>query len=519
MQAIILAAGMGRRLKEYTKENTKCMVPVNGVRLIDRVLDQLSRLGLSRLIIVIGYQADNLRNHIRSTYRGPLRIEFVENPLYAKTNNIYSLSLVSRQLQEEDTLLLESDLIFDFALLRRIVDDPSPNLCLVEKYETWMDGTMVCIDSDNKVVDFISKKAFKYTDIDRYYKTINIYKFSREFSTNSYVPFLNAYCKALGTNEYYEQVLRVITLLDRCDLKALPISGFDWYEIDDAQDLEIAETIFSSPRQRYDRLAVHDGGMWRFPKDLDFAHRSNVFFPSAALLDELRSNLDVLLTTEASSDAVLSLLAAKILGVPSARARVVRTRDDVRLATAEGPCRLYDATFGPLDRMDDVPLAGWLESRPDAVVMHDLGVETGLPGLRLVLLAFGSEGLAGRFDVCSSLRAMDAVAEYYLQVFGKYDSRYAESLVRLEREGAYFAGEIMELCPSVRVRQASAGLLDVSLPEGSDPHEVAGRLLDAHRIFVRLGAEGAGGLVVAVRNRSDNRYFAESLSAVLKSLS
>ena len=56
MQAIILAAGMGRRLGEYTKENTKCMLPVNGVRLIDRMLNQLANLKLNRVIIVVGYK-------------------------------------------------------------------------------------------------------------------------------------------------------------------------------------------------------------------------------------------------------------------------------------------------------------------------------------------------------------------------------------------------------------------------------------------------------------------------------
>lgn len=57
------------------------------------------------------------------------------------------------------------------------------------------------------------------------------------------MPFLEAYSKALGNNEYYEQVLRVITLLERCELKGLPLEGERWYEIDDIQDLDIAETI------------------------------------------------------------------------------------------------------------------------------------------------------------------------------------------------------------------------------------------------------------------------------------
>ena len=149
MQAIILAAGMGRRLGEYTKDNTKCMVPVNGVRLIDRLLHQLSNLELSRVVIVVGYQAENLKSYIGTRYADQLTIEYVENPVYDKTNNIYSLWLAKERLQEDDTLLIESDLIFSDRLFPMILENPYPNLALVAKYESWMDGTMVRIDTDN----------------------------------------------------------------------------------------------------------------------------------------------------------------------------------------------------------------------------------------------------------------------------------------------------------------------------------------------------------------------------------
>lgn len=251
MQAIILAAGMGRRLGEFTKNNTKCMVPVNGVKLIDRMLTQLAALHLQRVVIVVGYEGQRLRNYIGNRYDDVLRIEYVNNPVYDKTNNIYSLALAKEQLQEDDTLLIESDLIFDDSMFPLILDDPRPNLALVAKYETWMDGTMVCIDDDCNIVNFVPKKAFSYAETYRYYKTVNIYKFSREFSRHKYVPFLEAYTKAVGNNEYYEQVLRVITLLDKTDLKALPITTEKWYEIDDVQDLDIASALFADqPAER-----------------------------------------------------------------------------------------------------------------------------------------------------------------------------------------------------------------------------------------------------------------------------
>lgn len=314
MQAIILAAGMGKRLGELTQGDTKCMVKVNGIPLIDRTLSQLSKLTLSRVIIVIGYKGENLKNYVGNEYKG-LKIEYINNPVYDTTNNIYSLSLAKEELQQEDTLLIESDLIFDDVLFPMIVNNPYPNLALVAKYETWMDGTMVRIDSDCNIVNFVPKEAFRYEDVDVYYKTVNIYKFSREFSSNEYVPFLDAYSKVMGNNEYYEQVLRVLTLLHSSTLKALPISDEKWYEIDDVQDLDIASTIFSSDETKYKEYHKRYGGFWRFPKLLDYCYLVNPYFPPKRMRDELRANFDTLLTEYPSGMYVNSLLAGKYFGI------------------------------------------------------------------------------------------------------------------------------------------------------------------------------------------------------------
>ena len=319
MQAIILAAGMGRRLGELTRDNTKCMVPVNGVRLIDRLLGQLSKLSLHRVIIVVGYKGQELREYIESQYGKMLtancQLQFAKNPIYDKTNNIYSLSLVKQQMMEDDTLLIESDLIFSDRLFSMLVENPYPNLALVAKYESWMDGTMVRIDEDNNIVNFVPKKAFNYADVGKYYKTVNIYKFSRDFIQHKYVPFLEAYCAALGNNEYYEQVLRVITLLDHTDLKALPIGDEKWYEIDDIQDLDIAETIFAEGDEMLHRFNYRYGGHWRFPKMLDYCYLVNPYFPTQRMKDELRANFDTLLTEYPSGMYVNSLLAGKNYGI------------------------------------------------------------------------------------------------------------------------------------------------------------------------------------------------------------
>ena len=319
MQAIILAAGMGRRLGEKTRDNTKCMVEVNGVRLIDRLLRQLSVLDLQRVIIVVGYKGKELREYVTSQYGPQLtarcQLQFAENPVYDKTNNIYSLSIVKDQLQQDDTLLIESDLIFSDRFFPMIVENSYPNLALVAKYESWMDGTMVRLDEDRHIVNFVSKEAFDYNEVDSYYKTVNIYKFSKEFLQNKYVPFLDAYTRAVGNNEYYENVLRIISMLNDHDLKALPVGNEKWYEIDDKQDLDIAEAIFAEDKDVIRKYYGRYGGFWRFPQMLDYCYLVNPYFPSKRMKDELRSNFDTLLTEYPSGMKVNTLIASKCFGV------------------------------------------------------------------------------------------------------------------------------------------------------------------------------------------------------------
>ncbi len=311
MQAIILAAGMGKRLKDLTQNNTKCMVKVNGVTLIDRMLHQIERADLSRIIIVVGYEGQKLIDYI-DTLDIKTPITYIDNPIYYKTNNIYSLALAKDWLCKEDTLLFESDIIFEDSILQSLIDDPRDTLALVDKYEPWMDGTCVKLDEQDNIIDFVPGKKFNFNNTKGYFKTVNIYKFGKKFSESRYVPFLDAYQAALGENEYYEQVLRVIAMLDEPIIKAKRLNGEKWYEIDDIQDLDIAESLFAPDEdERVTRLQGRYGGYWRYPKMLDFCYLVNPYFPPQKMKDELKASFDTLLTEYPSGMKVNSLLAAK----------------------------------------------------------------------------------------------------------------------------------------------------------------------------------------------------------------
>lgn len=311
MQAIILAAGMGKRLGELTKNNTKCMVEVDGVRLIERALRILDRKNLNRIILVVGYQHENLMAFVNSLGI-QTQIGFIINEVYDKSNNIFSLSLAKEQMIEDDTLLLESDLIFEERLIDMLLEDKRDSLALVDKFESWMDGTCIVVDQDDNITDFIPGKLLQYREKEQYYKTVNIYKFGADFSKNVYVPFLETYAKVMENNEYYEAVIKLILLLDKNTMKAKRLQGELWYEIDDIQDLDIAQTLFiEDDMQRYQYLMKRYGGYWRFPHLQDYCYLVNPYFPTRRMQEEMESNFDILMRQYPSGMEVNSLLAAK----------------------------------------------------------------------------------------------------------------------------------------------------------------------------------------------------------------
>jgi histidinol-phosphate/aromatic aminotransferase/cobyric acid decarboxylase-like protein/choline kinase len=332
MQAIILAAGMGNRLGRYTADNTKCMLSINGKTLIERALDALAAAGVQTCVIVVGYKKENLMAFLGDHYK-TISIHYVINDVYHKTNNIYSLYLAKDHLAADDSLLLESDVIFEEHLIAEIAQDKRPVVAAVAPYEPWMDGTVTRIDDDDAIIAFIPKKLFNFDEKDSYYKTVNIYKFSRAFSQKTYIPFLEAYIRSMGENEYYEQVLRVIAALDQNELKAFVLQGHKWYEIDDAQDKAIAESLFAeSPSARLSHIQGAYGGYWRFPQLLDFCYLVNPYFPPERMQNELKACFTELLTQYPSGLTAQNLLAAKLFNV-----------DESHILTGNGAAELIQA--------------------------------------------------------------------------------------------------------------------------------------------------------------------------------
>lgn len=314
MQALILAAGMGRRLGKITENKTKGMVEVNGKTLLARSLDILTSFDeISRIVLVVGFAHEGVRKAIGNSWNGR-KVIYVENPDYDKTNNIYSLFLAKKELCEDDTMLLESDLIFERALIERLISDNERNLVLVAKWKSWMEGTVITLSENNEIAQFIGKKGFDFRNSDNYYKTVNIYKFSKEFSSKVYAPFLEAYCHAFGLSEYYENILGIITFINKSDLLAAIISdSAKWYEIDDHNDLDIAETLFSEDSDNY---LKRYGGFWRFTNLRDFCYLVNPYFPTPRMLKEFEINMHKLISEYPSTSRIQKKLAADMFECP-----------------------------------------------------------------------------------------------------------------------------------------------------------------------------------------------------------
>jgi histidinol-phosphate/aromatic aminotransferase/cobyric acid decarboxylase-like protein/choline kinase len=595
MQAIILAAGMGKRLGDLTRGNTKCMVQVNNQTLIERMLSHLKKLELKRIIMVVGYKGENVTKYVGDFVDG-IPVTYVVNPVYDKTNNIYSLFLAKELLKEDDTLLLESDLIIEEEILHRLVANSYPNLAVVAKFESWMDGTVVTLDDEDNILSFVPKTNFRHQDIPLYFKTVNIYKFSKEFSASHYVPFLDAYCRALGNNEYYEQVLRVITLLEKPDIKALRLESEKWYEIDDIQDLDNAEIIFAEPEEKLRAYQNRRGGYWRFPELIDFSNPTNCYFPTEILKKEIAANFETLLTSHPSDREVNRLLAAKnfslnqkyvvvhndmphlidaFLGINGHTTGVLSpfykeyygriagnvitfnttsndsfTVDDLISFFTGTPCTqlllvnphnltgksvpfadftrfldwaasnqtrvVLDESFVDFANPNETMLTNErLEKYPNLFVIRDVGLSQGITGLKLIIGASADQYSIARINEQLPRFGINSFAEFYLQIFGKYEKHYSAACEKMMNQRENLFKELKKLrylepFPS----QSNFIFCKVNAEISAD--EVANRLLAGYSILSQpVNKEGQANesnyIRFSVRDENDNSRLIDAL--------
>ena len=302
---------MRRRLK---KECTKCMVKINGITLIERMLRQLDRYGMDRIIIVTGYKGDILKDYVQNL-RINTPVVFVDNSDYRHTNNIYSLWLTREFLEEMDSLVLESDMIFEDRVIEKMLAIDNGCGTFVARPRPWMDGSIVKLDKDNNIVYFVDDEEVKRIDPSYYHKIVSIYKFKKRYVSEKYMTYLNEYVKKNKDNNLYESLLKVIDLDVEKKIPAEILDEEQWYEINDIQDMDIAESMFADGNEKVRKYLQRYGGYWRYPAMRDFCYLVNPYFPNERFMNEMKSNFDVLVREYPSGMAVNSLLAGHFFGV------------------------------------------------------------------------------------------------------------------------------------------------------------------------------------------------------------
>lgn len=242
--ALLLAAGTGTRLQPLTLDAPKCLTEVGGVPILERLVNNLRAQGFERLVVVIGHLGDRIQEFLQQ-HAGELRVDYVINPDYRTTNNIYSLWLARQQIREP-FLLVESDLVFETWMLDDMLQ---PGKMAISRILPWMNGTTVELGvelwSERRVSAF--RMRSEICDDACQYKTVNLYSLSLN-SWRKIEERLSRYVSEGRLGEYYEAVFAEMVADGTLSFDAVFFDADRWYEIDTRADLRGAENLFARPR-------------------------------------------------------------------------------------------------------------------------------------------------------------------------------------------------------------------------------------------------------------------------------
>ncbi len=244
-KAIILAAGMGTRLLPLTETKHKCLTEVNGVPIIMNALSCLYEIGVKETVVVVGYLADDVKKAVGYIFE-TMSISYVENRIYRETNTSYSLRVGLEQLHDYDTVyVLEGDVFFAKNLLVNLSLDIHNDATMLEPYNINLDGTFVTMNDKHYVTDWIHKK-YRNEDFtfDNKYKTVNLHKFSKSFVDSTMMPMLEVMNNKTEQIEPLERAMQSIVRNNRHIVYGMETNGAKWVEIDDCNDLKLAESVF-----------------------------------------------------------------------------------------------------------------------------------------------------------------------------------------------------------------------------------------------------------------------------------
>lgn len=239
MKAIILAAGLGSRLRPITNDRPKAMVSMLGEPTLFRTIKQLMEVGIKEISVVVGYKQEIVIKEINEFF-GEKKINFIKNEIFSESGTAWSFYLAAKETDSE-VLMIEGDVLFETQLLRRIVENKiSNNLAAVAEFCPPLNGTVVDM-MEGKIKNYYTK--VKSGERENAWKTINIYKFDSKF-----IEFL---CRKIEEKKerfkelYLEDLLQVI-VSSGFEIYCVDCGDLLWFEVDDMNDLNFARRLFNA---------------------------------------------------------------------------------------------------------------------------------------------------------------------------------------------------------------------------------------------------------------------------------
>jgi len=238
MKAVILAAGVGRRLGDDFAGTPKCLLAFNGRSLLERHVRLLTDLGTEEIVIGIGYQAQQIHQAIKDA-NAEDRVRTVYNP-YFERGSIVTLWALRRELASCDALLLmDADVLYDRRMLECLIDSPHQNVFLLDRhFEPGEEPMKLCV-RDGQLVEFRKQLAhdLRYDFIG---ESVGFFRFSAPVAVRL-AERSACYFDAGEHDVHYEEAIRDLLLADPTQFGYEDISGLPWIEIDFPEDINRAK--------------------------------------------------------------------------------------------------------------------------------------------------------------------------------------------------------------------------------------------------------------------------------------
>lgn len=234
MKALILAAGLGSRLAPLTNTKPKSLVPVNGIPIIIKQIENLRENGITDISIISGYKSEILETEVHAGY---LDINIIKNTDYDKTNNMYSAYLGKEAVCDDDFLMMNADVFFDSSVIKGLLSFSHTDAIVVD-IGRYMEESMKVVEKKGKIVE-ISKNILPDKALGC---SIDVYKFSKRSGMKFFDKCYEYIEIKKELNKWSEVALNDI--LEDTDFHSCPLTG-RWFEIDNLDDLSHAEKLFT----------------------------------------------------------------------------------------------------------------------------------------------------------------------------------------------------------------------------------------------------------------------------------